>query len=157
PESYRSALVLCYLQGRTRDEAAEQLGWSPAQLKGRLDRGRERLRRSLIRRGVGLSTIATILFAADTASATLVPPLLTVATARAALHFAAGKTLGTCGLSSMVIELAQSRVDLLGWKQAGPLIFLLLVGGMLAGTWVWFDGASNLPPQAGLVQERADD
>jgi RNA polymerase sigma factor (sigma-70 family) len=158
PETYRSALVLCYLQGRTRDEAAEQLGWSPAQLKGRLDRGRERLRRCLIRRGVGLPTIATILFAADTASATVVPPLLTVATTRAALHLAAGKTLGTCGLSFLVMELAKTRVGLLGWKQAGPFLLLLLLSGMLVGTWAWLNGgASNAPSQANLSQERTDD
>jgi RNA polymerase sigma factor (sigma-70 family) len=28
PAAYRSALVLCYLEGKTQDEAARQLGWS---------------------------------------------------------------------------------------------------------------------------------
>src|SRR6266852_2491640 len=27
PESYRMPLILCYLEGQTRDEAAGQLGW----------------------------------------------------------------------------------------------------------------------------------
>src|SRR5262249_52209688 len=33
PENYRLPLVLCYLEGRTRDEAAAQLGGAPGQLK----------------------------------------------------------------------------------------------------------------------------
>jgi RNA polymerase sigma factor (sigma-70 family) len=54
PERYRAPLVLCYLEGRTRDEAAKQLGWSVTVLRGRLERGRDRLRQRLTRRGLGL-------------------------------------------------------------------------------------------------------
>lgn len=32
PEHYRGPIVLCYLEGRTRDEAAEDLGWKVATL-----------------------------------------------------------------------------------------------------------------------------
>src|SRR5205823_10537118 len=44
PERYRAPLVLCYLQSKTREEAARELGLRPTTLKGRLDRGRELLR-----------------------------------------------------------------------------------------------------------------
>ena len=54
PERLRSPLVLCYLQGSTRDEAARQLGWSLATLKRRLEEGRESLRCRLARRGLTL-------------------------------------------------------------------------------------------------------
>jgi hypothetical protein len=54
-ERYRLPLVLCLLQGRTVEEAARQLGWSVGSLRGRLNRGRERLRRRLMRRGLDLS------------------------------------------------------------------------------------------------------
>src|SRR5262249_22930203 len=33
PEKYRAPLLLCYWEGRTRDEAAEQLGWAKGTLK----------------------------------------------------------------------------------------------------------------------------
>jgi RNA polymerase sigma factor (sigma-70 family) len=55
PDMYRAPLVLCYLEGKTQDEAARELGWSLGSLRGRLERGRERLRRRLVRRGVTLS------------------------------------------------------------------------------------------------------
>ena len=47
PEQYRAPLVLCYLRGMTQCEAARELGWGMGVLRGRLDRGRERLRARL--------------------------------------------------------------------------------------------------------------
>ena len=44
PEKYRAPLVLCYLQGKTNEEAARQLGWPPGSMSARLARGREMLR-----------------------------------------------------------------------------------------------------------------
>lgn len=54
PEKYRLPLVLCYLEGRTQDEAAGELGLGVGVFRGRLDRGREQLRKRLLRRGIGL-------------------------------------------------------------------------------------------------------
>jgi C-terminal peptidase prc len=52
---YRAPLVLCYLEGKTRDEAALQLGWSLGTLKRRLEHARRRLRDRLTRRGLAPS------------------------------------------------------------------------------------------------------
>jgi RNA polymerase sigma factor (sigma-70 family) len=57
PERYRAVLIVCCLEGRSRDEAAVQLGWSEGQVKGRLERAREMLRTRLARRGVELGGI----------------------------------------------------------------------------------------------------
>jgi RNA polymerase sigma factor (sigma-70 family) len=54
PPRYAEPLVLCHLEGLTRDEAAARLGYSPSTLKRRLERGRELLRLRLTRRGVTL-------------------------------------------------------------------------------------------------------
>jgi RNA polymerase sigma factor (sigma-70 family) len=56
-EKYRTPLVLCCLEGMTRDEAAQFLGLSLSAVKNRLEEGRERLRRGLARRGVPLATV----------------------------------------------------------------------------------------------------
>ncbi|MBI1914176.1 MAG: sigma-70 family RNA polymerase sigma factor [Planctomycetes bacterium] len=83
PEMYRLPLVLCYLQGVSRDEAARQLGWSLQSLKGRLERGREKLRQRLVRRGITLSA-GLLAVLGDSAVASSVPPRLVQATLQAA-------------------------------------------------------------------------
>ena len=40
-DQYRAPLVLCYLEGRTQDEAARQLGWSLSTVRRRLAQGLE--------------------------------------------------------------------------------------------------------------------
>lgn len=54
PEKYRGPLLLCCLDGLSRDEAAARLGWPAARVKHGLERGRELLRARLARRGLAL-------------------------------------------------------------------------------------------------------
>lgn len=61
PPRLRQPILLCCLQGRTRDEAAEALGCSLAAVKSRLERGRHLLRRRLERRGIGLPAAFLVL------------------------------------------------------------------------------------------------
>lgn len=51
PARYREPLVHCYLEGLTRDEAADRLAVPGATLKSQLERGRRRLADALTRRG----------------------------------------------------------------------------------------------------------
>jgi RNA polymerase sigma factor (sigma-70 family) len=83
PERCRAPLVLCYLEGRTRDEAAQQLGWSLGTLKRRLERGRGLLRSRLARRGVVLS--GALLAALLPQRAAALPPGLFSATVQSAM------------------------------------------------------------------------
>jgi RNA polymerase sigma factor (sigma-70 family) len=50
----REPLLLCYLEGKTRDQAARQLGWSVRTLERRLQRALKLLRARLSKRGVEL-------------------------------------------------------------------------------------------------------
>jgi RNA polymerase sigma factor (sigma-70 family) len=50
PEKYRVPLILCYLEGKTNEEAAVQLGWPVGSISARLSRGRELLRERLAQR-----------------------------------------------------------------------------------------------------------
>src|SRR5262249_20664654 len=53
-EQYREPLLLCYLETKTRDQAARQLSWSVRTLERRLQQGLKLLRGRLCRRGVEL-------------------------------------------------------------------------------------------------------
>jgi RNA polymerase sigma factor (sigma-70 family) len=76
PDRLRAPLVLCYLDGLTRDEAALRLGWSLAMLKRRLEEGRTRLRDRLVRRGVSAGVLAAAAGTATGLTAALPPDLL---------------------------------------------------------------------------------
>jgi RNA polymerase sigma factor (sigma-70 family) len=54
PRRLGEPVVLCCIEGHTRDEAAEALGCSVPAVKARLERGRRLLRRALDRRGIAL-------------------------------------------------------------------------------------------------------
>jgi RNA polymerase sigma factor (sigma-70 family) len=90
PEKYRAPFVLCYLQGHTNEEAAEQLGCPKGTVLSRLARGRERLRSRLARRGLALAAAGAVKALSAKAAPASVPAALVSSTVNAALPFAAG-------------------------------------------------------------------
>src|SRR5262249_10238737 len=89
-ERYQAPLPLHYLQGKTLDEWAAQLGLAKSTLKTRLERGRALLRARLVRRGLGPAGV--LLAAAWPAAARAgLPAALLGSTTAAALRVAAGQ------------------------------------------------------------------
>jgi RNA polymerase sigma factor (sigma-70 family) len=91
PEKYRLPVVLCYLEGKTNEEAALLLGCPTGTVVTWLARTRARLRTRLERRGVALTagTLAAVVSLPEPCSA--LSPSLRSATVKAALAFADGK------------------------------------------------------------------
>jgi RNA polymerase sigma factor (sigma-70 family) len=89
PERWRLPLVLCYLEGRTQDEAARHLGWSKITLRRRLEEARAALGQRLRRRGAWPAALSAVLISDCVAPA--VPPGLIGSTTEAAASVAAGK------------------------------------------------------------------
>jgi RNA polymerase sigma factor (sigma-70 family) len=149
PERFRAPLRLCWLHGRTREQAARELGTSVGSVKGRLERGRELLRRRLARRGVVLPA-ALAGAALSPARSGAVPASLLRSTARAGVAFAAGPA-GAVDLPAPVVGLAGS---LLRPKLAGALkvaaLALLTLGAVGPGLGV---GAGQLVPTAPSTAE----
>jgi RNA polymerase sigma factor (sigma-70 family) len=81
PEAYRLPVLLCGLEGLTRDEAAARLGWSLGAFRGRLERGRDLLRKRLTKRGLTVPAVLAGMLTADVA----VSSELVIATSRAVL------------------------------------------------------------------------
>src|SRR5262249_21314170 len=107
PEMYRVAIVLCDLEGKTRKEAARQLGVPEGPLAARWTRGRARLARRLARHGLAVSggTLATSL--AQNAASALPPTPLTSSTIEAASVFAAGQAVPPGAISARVAALTE--------------------------------------------------
>ena len=70
PESLRMPVVLCDLQGLTREQAADELRWTEWMVRGRLTRGREKLRKRLTLRGLAPTGGVVTAMLAREASAT---------------------------------------------------------------------------------------
>jgi TIGR03009 family protein len=104
PVPYRSAFVLCYLEGKTNAEAAELLGCPKGTVLSRLARARERLARGLSRRGVALSAGALAGLLAAEALRAAPPAALAAATVRAALAFAAGQAAAASVAHSLAMK-----------------------------------------------------
>jgi RNA polymerase sigma factor (sigma-70 family) len=119
PESYRHPLILCYLQGQTRDEAAKQLGWSVATVKGRIDRGRDLLRRRLRRRGLEPGLPLLVASLREGSAGLALPRELAGQTARSAARLLAGEPFE--GNAARVAALAEA------WGQAALTLRLKAV------------------------------
>ncbi len=134
PEKYRDPLVLCYLEGLTRDEAARRLGLGLNRLRSRLDYGRGLLRARLTQRGVGLSAAMLAGLLAREASA-VVPALLAVSTVKAAARTAAERALPPGLVSARVVALTEGMVRTMSLtKPIALCATLLLLTGLGVGT-----------------------
>src|SRR5579884_2570210 len=136
PEQHRAPLVLCYLEGKTQDEAARLLGWSKSTFRRRLECGRKRLGSQLARRGITLSAALTAPLLLDGAATAAVPPLLAATTVRAGLASALGNTVRGM-VSDQLVALAESGVGSLLAKKASIALVLLVsltlgIGSLLA-------------------------
>jgi RNA polymerase sigma factor (sigma-70 family) len=126
PNTYRNAVVLCYIEGRTNEQAAAMLHWPVGTVKGRLSRARDLLRTRLSRRGVGLTAaiLATLLME-DMAPAKSLTPAQLDAAVRTGVQ---GRSPGTRGIDARVAELAAEAVaSRSAAPGAGRLTFLALM------------------------------
>ena len=57
PDRYRRPVILCLLEGMSQEHAAARLGWTEGSVRGRLARGKARLRDRLTRRGIALTAV----------------------------------------------------------------------------------------------------
>ena len=137
PEKYRAPLILCYLRGRTHDQAADELRCPVGTVRSRLARGRDLLRRRLTRRGFAPSAMAAILGTGPSLPAKLlvevVPPSLVSATLKAAFGFGSAQTIQAGAIATSALALAQGVLTTMKFAQLKWLGLAILATSLSAG------------------------
>jgi RNA polymerase sigma factor (sigma-70 family) len=135
PAKYREAIVLCDLEGRTRSEAAQQLGLPAGTVATRLATARTMLARRLTRHGTSLTGATLAAALAHQAASAGMPASVVSNTIRAATLFAAGQATG--GASGPAVALAEGVLRtmlLIKLRLATVVLGLLLTTVGFVGT-----------------------
>jgi RNA polymerase sigma factor (sigma-70 family) len=130
PARYRRPLVLCYLNGKTSREAAQELGCPEGTVVSWLSRGRQKLRSRLARRGVALpaGALATLLVQERAAA---VPAVLVQSITRVAVPYAAGKSAVGLGISAQAAAWTQGALQAMWLNKLKMLTLGVLALGVL--------------------------
>jgi RNA polymerase sigma factor (sigma-70 family) len=129
-DKWRLPLIMCYLEGRTQDEAASQLGWSKSTLRRRLEQAREALGCRLKERGIVWSAALSAVLLSDCVASATPAPTLVALTIEAAADVAAGKAVATAA-SAKVAVLTQGVVKAMFLTKLKTVTAVLLVVGMI--------------------------
>ena len=144
--------MLCYLESKSHDRAAKELGCPKTTLERRLSRGRELLRKQLIRRGVTLSAAGLTAVLCEKSMAATVGVSLVIKTAQAAVGVAAGKGVAVGCLTARAVALAEEAmagVSALSGKLVGMVVAIgVIVGGAGWAGYKSLAETSRLDPPA---------
>jgi RNA polymerase sigma factor (sigma-70 family) len=146
PDRLKSPLVLCYLQGKTQDEAAKELGWSTGTLRGRLNRGRRLLRQRLTRRGLTLSTALIATQVVSEKGWASLRSTLPATIVRAAALSAGGQAVAGL-VSPTIVTLAEGVLQAMKTKQQIGIVLVMVVSLVTLGVGLTY---SQSPGSSGV-------
>jgi RNA polymerase sigma factor (sigma-70 family) len=151
PEKHRAALLLCYLEGKTNEQAARILGCPLGSMSARLNQARQRLRECLARRGYPAAT-AALAAALDTAGAHAVPLPLVCSTVRSAVWFAGEQAASAAVISAEAVALAQGACRAMFLNKVKIAAAVLLLTALLGhGARMLLTAAPPSPPTQAVL------
>src|SRR5216683_2832435 len=136
PEAFRTAFVLCVLEGKSGPQAAAELGVKEGTVWSRLTRARQRLQQQLARRGLELSVLLAALSVAEGAGKAAVPTVLANATLRSGLLAAAGGTAAGV-IPSHIAALAAGVTRAMFLTKAKIAIAMLFAASVVTNAGIW--------------------
>jgi RNA polymerase sigma factor (sigma-70 family) len=145
PEVFRTAFVLCVLEGKTRAEAAGELNCKEGTVSSRLMRARKLLQQRLGRRGIELSALLAALSLAETGSQAAVPAVLARSAVQAGLLVAAGEPVA--GVIPPHVAALATGVSRTYLASAVLLAMILGVAALACQAFAGKEGSSP-PPDA---------
>jgi RNA polymerase sigma factor (sigma-70 family) len=152
PDIYRAAIVLCDLEGKTRTEAARQLGCPEGTIAARLARGRAMLAKRLNRHGQGVPGVA--LTAALSQQPACVPASAVSSTIKAVGLSAAGQAAAGA-ISTEVAHLTEGVLRAMSQTKLNVATAVLLVASVIGlGTTLLAYGAFTEGQQAAKNADR---
>lgn len=138
PEKYRIPIILCDLEGKTRKEAAKQLGCPEGSLSSRLSRARVMLAKRLAHHGLAVSGGSLAAALSQNVASACVPTSVACGTIKAATLYAAGQA-ATGVVSAKVAALTEGvlKTMLLSKLKIATIVLLILsIVGFGAGTFI---------------------
>ncbi len=132
PDKYRVPIVLCDLEGKTRKEAAKQLGCPEGSVSSRLSRARIMLAKRLARYGLAVSGGSLAVVLSHKAASACVPTSVVSSTIKAATLFAAGQLVKTGVVSAKVAALTEGMLKSMLLSKLKTMMVVLMVLGMVA-------------------------
>jgi RNA polymerase sigma factor (sigma-70 family) len=147
-DKYRSAIVLCDLEGKTRKEAARQLGVPEGTVAARLSRGRKMLAQRLVRHGLAISAGSLAAVMAQNTASAAVPSLVVGSTIKAANLFAAGQTAAAGGISAKAVALMEGVLKAMFHTKLKIATTIVLGMGLLGISWGLYPTRAAAPPEA---------
>ncbi len=156
PDKYRSLIVLCDLEGKTRKEAAELLDCPEGTIAGRLARARAMLAKRLARHGIVTTAVALGTVLSLQAASASAPAAVVTSTIQAASLYAAGCATAAGAISANAVALSEGVVKAMFMTKLKMTAAYLMVLGVLAlsgGAVGQYLLAGDAPDQPGLVVE----
>ncbi len=153
PWGCRAAIVLCYFEGLSPEEAARQLGCPVGTVQSRLARGRERLRSRLTRRGLAPALGALGAGGAAEAAPALPAAALIEATVRAALSASPTAAMASGSVVALTKGVLKSMFLI---KLRTVAVTLITIAALAVGAKAWLQGAPAPRPQPNLDRIRAE-